>query len=418
MKIAIIGAGISGVTCSVFLNKEHDITVFEAENWPGGHTHTVDVEENGKTLPLDTGFIVFNDWTYPNFIKLLEMHKVKFQPTSMSFSVRDEATGLEYSGTTLNTLFAQRRNILRPSFYRMIKDILRFNKDASTFPETGDAAKTMRDYLHENNFSKAFIHQYILPMGAAIWSSREESVLDFPALFFTRFFRNHGMLSVNERPQWYVIKNGSRNYVKAFIEPFKNNIRLNTPVQSVRRTENGVEILTKSGAKEIFDAVILAAHADQSLRMLADPSEEEQRVLSSFGYQSNQVALHTDKIMLPKKKLAHACWNYLIPKKKQTKPSVTYYMNMLQNLDCEKNYLVSLNSDERIKSNSILNTFTYAHPVFSRESEHNTKLRSSINGVRNTWYCGAYWRYGFHEDGVVSSLAVLKDFGIRFGGES
>ena len=409
MKIAIIGSGIAGNTLAYHLNKEHDITVFEAESHIGGHTHTHTVEHEGNDINVDTGFIVFNDRTYPNFIALLDELKVAWQPSEMSFSVRNESTGLEYNGTTLNSLFAQRSNIFKPSFHQMIRDILRFNKAALVLLEEGSEIK-LGDYLAQGQYSQQFIDHYIIPMGSAIWSTDAKQMLDFPARFFVRFFHNHGMLTVNNRPQWRTITGGSASYVTALTESFKDKIRLNTPIESVRRLKASVRVKPMHGEEEKFDYVFFACHSDQALRLLADSSAAENAVLGAIPYQENSIYLHYDVSMMPKRKLAWAAWNYHVTEPALDRVAVTYNMNILQNLQTETPLLVTLNHTNFINPAKVIKRLKYMHPVYTIAGAAAQARHAEISGVNRTGYAGAYWRNGFHEDGVVSALEALKHF--------
>jgi len=410
MKIAIIGTGISGLTCAYRLNAQHDITVYEANDYIGGHTATVDVELAGETYAVDTGFIVYNDRTYPNFIQMMNEVGVKGNPTQMSFSVRNDATGLEYNGHTITTLFAQKRNWLNPKFYSFIFEILRFNKSVKEVVELGAGkGQTLGHFLTENQFSDYFSKNYILPMGAAIWSSTLADMRAFPLDFFARFFLNHGLLDVTNRPQWYVIEGGSRAYIEPLTRSFSDKIRLATPVEKVSRDSAGVKVWAK-GEIERFDHVIFACHSDQALAMLDDATQLEQDILSDLEYQQNEVILHTDASLLPKRKAAWAAWNYWLDggrDEQQRPPTLTYNMNILQHIEAPETFCVSLNSAEQIDSKKILRTFYYDHPVFSRQSMRAQGRRSEINGHNQTWFCGAYWYNGFHEDGVRSGLDVV-----------
>ena len=310
LRIAVIGAGVSGLVAAHLLDADHDVTVFEAAARPGGHAHTVDVDDGGVTRAVDTGFVVFNDRTYPLFRRLIGRLGVAAQPTDMSFSVRCERTGLEYNGTSLNTLFAQRRNLLRPSFHRMIRDVLRFYREAGELLEQDEQGQTLADYLREKRYSTEFVEQHLIPMGAAVWSTSRDAMERFPARYFVEFFRNHGFLEVNDRPQWYTIAGGSRRYVERIVEPLGRRLRLGTPVASVRRFPDRVEVAPRGGTAEAFDQVVVAAHADQALRLLSDPSETEREVLGALPYQSNDTLLHTDPRLLPRTPRARASWNY------------------------------------------------------------------------------------------------------------
>ncbi|MDN2480743.1 NAD(P)/FAD-dependent oxidoreductase [Vibrio agarivorans] len=411
MKIAIIGSGISGLTCGYHLASKHDITVFEANDYIGGHTATKSVEVAGKRYDVDTGFIVYNDRTYPNFIKMMNEIGVKGIPTQMSFSVRNDGNGLEYNGHTVSTLFAQKRNWLSPKFYRFISEILRFNKLAKACADvTQDDDITLGDFLSQHGFSDYFCENYILPMGAAIWSSTLADMRAFPLSFFLRFFLNHGLLDVTNRPQWYVIEGGSHAYIGPLTATFKDNIRLNTPVSRVTRDNAGVVVESK-GESERFDHVIFACHSDQALRLLGDASEVEQQVLGDMTYQANEVILHTDDALLPKRRSAWASWNYYLSGQsgeEQRLPALTYNMNILQHIEAPATFCVSLNSSQKIDPKKILKTFTYDHPVFTTQSIAAQARKSEVSGVNNTWFCGAYWHNGFHEDGVRSALDVVK----------
>ena len=412
MKIAIIGSGIAGLTCAHLLNRRHDVTVFEAGDWVGGHTHTVQVSVEGRQYDVDTGFIVFNDWTYPNFIRLLGQLGVSFKPTEMSFSVSDPDSGLEYNGNNLNSLFAQRRNLLSPGFWGMLRDILRFNKQAQRdlIELRIDADMTLDDYLKAGGYGERFILHYIVPMGAAIWSMPMAEMLNFPLQFFVRFFKNHGLLSVSDRPQWQVVEGGSSAYIAPLTAAFKDRIRLNCPVKRVDRDEHGVVIHSPAGI-EHFDKVVFACHSDQALQMLASPSEAERAILGALPYADNEVVLHTDTQLLPTRKLAWASWNYRLSGAGHTHAAVTYDMNILQGIESDTTFCVSLNQSAGINPDKVLARFTYAHPQFSLRAVAAQNRWAELDGVRHTHYCGAYWANGFHEDGVVSALRVATAFG-------
>lgn len=414
MKIAIIGAGISGLTVAYRLGLAHDITLFEANDYLGGHTNTVEVDLDGERQVIDTGFIVFNDWTYPNFIKLLDELGVRSQPTSMSFSVRCDAANLEYNGSSLNGLFAQRRNLARPSFYRMLAGILRFNRDAPEWmlsqPATDET--TVGEFLARHRYSREFAEHYLLPMGAAIWSCPVGTFENFPIRFIVEFYKNHGLLSVRNRPTWRVIEGGSRNYVAKMSERFRDRVRLSTPIEQVRRSANEVLIIPRSRPPESFDHVVFACHSDQALRMLAEPTATERDVLSEFPYGRNIAVLHTDRSVLPKRRRAWASWNYHLAGRPASHASsmatVTYQMNLLQHLRSKHVFNVTLNSEEQIASEKVLRRFEYHHPIFTvRRAVAQARHRELIN-VHRTSFCGAYWGNGFHEDGVVSALRVCE----------
>ena len=425
MKIAIIGSGISGLTAAYLLSRKHDVVVYEASGRIGGHTATMDIQHQGQNYAIDTGFIVFNDWTYPNFKKLLAQLNVEDQETKMGFSVSCEESGLEYSGTSISSLFAQRRNIFNLGHWRMIKDIIRFNKQApkdiaaNRYP----SSMTLGEYLRKKNYSSVFIDKYLIPMGAAIWSASTSVMHNFPLQFFVKFFVNHGLLSVNHRPQWHVIKGGSRSYLAPLTANFSDNIRLNSPVAAIARTQNEaastrakvqVNVTTVSGGQDIFDHVVIATHSDQALAMLADPSPAEQQVLGAIAYQGNEVVLHTDDSLLPNNRETWSSWNYRIVDDQhvQSPPILTYNMNILQSINSRETFCVTLNGTHKISPDRILGVYHYSHPVFSLDAIAAQQQWSKINGPNNTWYCGAYWTNGFHEDGVKSALRVAEQFDI------
>tara|TARA_B100001094_G_scaffold284431_1_gene297914 strand:- start:104 stop:1348 length:1245 start_codon:yes stop_codon:yes gene_type:complete len=410
MKIAIIGSGISGLTVAHLLCKDYDVTVFEANDYIGGHTHTHEINIGNKSWYIDSGFIVYNERTYPNFIKLLNKLKVKTQKTSMGFSVKSPSSGLEYSGGSLNSLFAQRLNLLRPSFYVMIKDILKFNRIAVSKLEGISRTTTINDFLKKHKFGSQFIENYIIPMGAAIWSTSASMTTEMPAAFYIRFFKNHGLLQIFNRPQWFVISDGSKSYIDKIVRGYKENIKLSTPVQKVRRSDQGIEVFYgNQGASESFDKVVFATHSDQALELLEDPSLEENNILGSLPYQKNEAVLHTDSRILPKKKITWSSWNFLNTDK--SKPvSLTYNMNILQSLETKIDFLVTLNGVEQIDPKKIIKRILYHHPLFTVDGIEAQKKKHQISGVNNTFYCGAYWGNGFHEDGVNSALDVCNSF--------
>ncbi len=410
MRIAVVGAGVAGLHAAWRLARAHDVTVFEAADYAGGHTATVDVEWAGRSYAVDTGFIVFNDWTYPNFIAMLEELGVAWQPSNMSFSLRCERSGLEYNGTSLNSLFAQRRNALRPSFLRMIADILRFNARAKAEFGTLDASLTLGEYLERGGYSRRFVEHYIVPMGRAIWSAEETTMLGFPARFFIEFFDRHGFLSVDDRPVWQAVRGGSREYVRALLRATPLDLRLSTPVASIRRLPHEVRVRTARGDVESFDHVFLACHADQALRLLEAPSAAEVETLAAFPYASNEVLLHTDASVLPRRPLAQAAWNYHLLADAQDPVALTYDMNVLQSLDAPVRFLVSLNHRRAIDERKVLRSFSYDHPVYSPRAVAAQARHRELNGALRTYFCGAYWRSGFHEDGVVSAQSALAHF--------
>lgn len=412
MRIAIIGSGIAGLTSAYLLNRRHAISVFEAGDWVGGHTHTVDVEVDGRPYAIDTGFIVFNDWTYPNFIRLLCQLGVGFTPTEMSFSVGDPRSGVEYNGHTLNSLFAQRSNLLSPKFFGMLRDILRFNREALDDLQHHriDAVTSLGEYLEQRGYGERFIQHYIVPMGAAIWSMSLADMLGFPLQFFVRFLSNHGLLSVNQRPQWCVAEGGSRSYVAPLCSSFKQHIRLNCPVLRVERDEHGVTLHTHAG-RQYFDKVVFACHSDQALKLLAQPSPAEQEILGALPYADNDVVLHSDTRLLPKRPLAWASWNYRLGGPSNQPAAVTYNMNILQGIQSDTTFCVSLNQTALIDPSKILARYRYAHPQYSLAGMAAQARWEELLGAQHSYFCGAYWANGFHEDGVVSALRVAHAFG-------
>lgn len=411
MKLAVVGTGISGMVAASILSREHEVHVFEANDRVGGHTHTVDVEIEGSRFAVDTGFIVHNTRTYPKLIQIFDQLGVPTRETSMSFSVNEEASEIEYSS---RSIFARRRNALSPRVVRMVHDILRFNREAASVLVGPGANDTLGAMLDARGYSRAFIDLYIIPMGAAIWSTDPSRMLSFPARSFVRFLMNHGLTSLTDRPTWRVVEGGSREYVRKLIEPFARRIRLNSPVRRISRELEGVTITAGGEAPERFDRVVIAAHSDQALAMLADPSFEERAILGAIEYQPNETVLHTDISLLPKRRRAWASWNYLVPRDPRNRVIMTYDMNALQGIDTAPvTFCVSLNADERIDPSKVLYRTTYHHPLFTPESVAAQARIDEISGVRNTYYCGAYWRYGFHEDGVVSAIAVAEKFGLE-----
>jgi len=414
MRIAIIGSGIAGLTCAHLLSRQHALTVFEAADWVGGHTHTVDVNWGGQQYALDTGFIVFNDWTYPHFIRLLEHLGVASRPTQMSFAVHDPASGLEYNGHDLDTLFAQRRNLLSPGFWGMLRDILRFNRQALADLDNRriEEDTTLGSYLRTHGYGRRFINHYIVPMGSAIWSMSRADMLGFPLQFFVRFCRNHGLLSVNQRPQWRVIEGGSRSYVAPLCQPFAERIRRNCPVARVTRDPDGVTVISAAGT-ERFDKVVFACHSDQALALLATPSADERAVLGTLTYASNDVVLHTDTRLLPRRRKAWASWNYRLGGAEQAPAALTYNMNILQGIDAPVTFCVSLNQTAQIDPTQVLARFSYSHPQYSLAALAAQARQGELQGRQHSYYCGAYWGNGFHEDGVLSALKVAEYFGER-----
>ena len=406
MKIAIVGSGISGNTIAHLLHKKHNITLFEKNNRIGGHSHTHNIEINGSPISVDTGFIVFNKKTYPLFSSLLRELDVAHEDSKMSFSVFSKKTGLEYNGTSLNTLFSQRRNIFNPKFIKMIFEILRFNKESLGLLNTSKEL-SLGDYLAKNTYSDYFLKNYILPMGSAIWSSNLETMIKFPAKFFVTFLHNHGMLNINNRPQWLTISNGSKSYVQKLCYPFIDNIRLNSNIKFIERKSNKVIVHSKYGS-ENFDYIFMACHSNEALAILKDASNNEKEILGAIPYTNNEVYLHTDSSIMPKYKLSWAAWNYNIDSKESEPITLTYNMNILQNIKIETPVLVTLNPKGCIDPKKIIKKLNYAHPTFSIDSITAQKKHHIISGINRTFFAGAYWGNGFHEDGVKSAYDSVK----------
>lgn len=408
MKVAIVGAGISGLTVAAQLHGEHDVAVFEAAGHIGGHTHTVRVDTPSGPFDVDTGFVVFNERTYPDFCAMLARLGVASRPTTMGFSVTDRRSGIEYGGETLDAVFAQRRNLVNPSFLRMLADILRFNREALALVEGPHANATLGELCDRAGFSEGFRDRYLVPMGAAIWSSSERDMRDFPAAFFVRFFRNHGLLEPPaKQPRWRVVSGGSHAYVAPLIRPFADRVHVRTPVRGVRRTAAGVEVRLDGGARE-FDQVVFATHSDQALALLTDASPLEREVVGAFRYQSNTAVLHTDTSVLPRSRRAWSSWNYHLPADPQAPVSVTYDMTTLQGLSSPERFLVSLNESGQVAASRVIRRMTFEHPVFTREALAAQERHSEVSGPNRVHFCGAYWRNGFHEDGLASGLAVAR----------
>jgi predicted NAD/FAD-binding protein len=410
MRIAVIGTGISGMLAAYLLHEDHDLTVYEANDYVGGHTHTHDVPADGNTYAVDTGFIVFNEANYPTFVRLLRRLGVAWKPSRMGFSVRCERTGLEYRPSSLDTLFAQRRNLVRPWFWRMVRDIFRFRRQSVAVLETGDD-RTLGQYLADGAYSRGFIDYFIVPMGSAIWSSDPVRFREFPVRTFVQFFENHGFLRVRGQPEWQVVRGGSKTYVEALTAPYRDRIRLRTPVRSVRRMDDAVEVRAEATEPEQFDHVVIAAHSNQALAMLADPTPAERDILGAIPYQENETVLHTDTSLLPRRRKVWASWNYHVPAQPLGRVAVTYAMNILQGLDAPVEFCVTLNRSDAVDPDTVIAAMTYAHPVFEPAGVAAQQRHAEISGVNRTHYCGAYWGYGFHEDGAASALAVARCFG-------
>jgi predicted NAD/FAD-binding protein len=410
VRIAVVGTGISGLVCARALHRDHELTVFEADARIGGHTNTVLVDTPEGPLPVDTGFIVFNEATYPGFIEILDHLGVPSRRTAMGFSVQCGRSGIEYASSGLGALFAQRRNLLRPRFLRVLRDVLRFQREARRLLQAPDEKATLGDQLVAGDYSREFVDLHLVPMAAAIWSAEPPRILDFPALSFARFFANHGLLSLRDRPHWRFVEGGSHSYVGRMVQGFRDRIRTRCPVRGIRRHTGHVELASPAGI-ERFDQVILATHSDQALALLTDPNEAERRVLGAIRYQPNEAVLHTDASLMPRSRRAWACWNVHVPAVPGDRVQVTYHMNALQKLPGPTPYFVTLNRTEEIDPLRILVRIPYAHPVLDGPALAAQRHHAHMSGVRRTHYCGAWWGYGFHEDGVRSARAVLRAFG-------
>ncbi|MFB3776319.1 MAG: NAD(P)/FAD-dependent oxidoreductase [Bryobacteraceae bacterium] len=411
MRIAIIGGGISGLVSAYLLNPDHDIVVFEANDYIGGHTHTIDVSIGDRRYAVDTGFIVFNEVTYPNFLKLLRRLGVQYQPSRMTFSVKSEREGIEYGAHNLNTFFAQRSNLLDPSFYRLIRDILRFRREFKRLLAEEPPEQSLGEFLQAQGYSRHFVDCFLVPLGSALWSADPERIGDFPLSTFVRFFENHGFLEIKNPFDWKVIQGGSARYVEKLTEPFRDRIRLNTAVRSVTRSPDGVRVGVDGGPDERFDHVVLAVHSDQALALLSDPTPAEREILGAIPYQENLAILHTDTRILPKRRRIWSSWNYLIPQEQVNRAVITYDMNILQTLRASEEFCVTLNRAAAIDSGRIIGRYDYAHPVYTTAAPAAQRRHGEISGVNRTHYAGAYWGYGFHEDGVNAALAACTWFG-------
>ncbi len=414
-RVAVIGSGISGLASAYFLHNTHDVVLFEANSYLGGHTNTVDIQLEGKTVAVDTGFLVFNERTYPNLIALLKELGVGGYATDMSFSVSLNDGKLEWAGTNLDSVFAQRGNLFSLSFIRMLRDIIKFNAAAPQNLDRCLISKiSLGELLLQDNYSAAFRNNYLLPMAAAIWSSKPDDILNFPASTFLQFCMNHALLQVNDRPKWRTVKGGGREYVRK-IAAYLSDVRLNTPVLSVQRTQDSVLIETKDG-NETFDSAIFATHAPDTLRLLTDADQTEKSILSAVRYQANTAVLHTDEAQLPRRKKVWSAWNYIgAPNAKaeinDMRPvCVSYLLNQLQDLPIKQAVVVTLNPFTPPAANKVLAQFEYDHPVFDTDAIRAQELLPTIQGKNKVWFAGAWTGYGFHEDGLKSALRVAADF--------
>ncbi len=419
MKIAIVGSGISGLTCAHVLGPHHEVSLFEADDRVGGHSNTVNVHDPVVgDLGVDTGFIVHNDRNYPNLTRLFAELGVETVDTEMSFGVADEESGLAYRATNLNTLLADRRNLIRPQLYRMLFDIARFYRSGRRFLASGDETTSLGDFLSHGRYSRAFIDLHLIPMGASIWSADPAAFDEFPARSLLSFLHNHGLLSVGDRPQWKAIVGGSVQYVDRVLDRFDGTVHTRTPVLGIRRRVEGVDIRTASTTAS-FDAVVVACHSDQALHMLTDPSSAEKEILGAIRYQANTAILHTDTAVLPPQKLAHSAWNYFRRADGSDAGAavLTYDMTDLMRLPVSQQYLVSLN-DHRIDPSKILYETTYSHPVFDGPAIAAQRRVGEISGTNRTHFAGAYWSFGFHEDGMASGLRACAELGSPWKSDS
>ncbi len=411
-KTAIIGAGIAGLGCAYFLHPRHDLTIYEQNDYAGGHTNTVTIMEKNREVPIDTGFMVYNEVTYPNLTRLFRELNVAVKPTSMSFSMRHDSSGLEYCGSSLNHLFAQRKNLLNPRFWKMILQINRFNHEAVAALKSGaDAEISLRDYASQRNYGADFLNLYLIPMSAAVWSTPPPQMLEFPAFTLLRFFHNHGFLGLDTQHPWLTVTGGAKSYVAKITAPLRDRVKLNRGAATVRREAGRVKVTDNGGQSEIFDQAILACHADQSLKMLADTDTEEQNLLAEFKYQSNDAFLHTDDSVMPNNRRCWSSWNYRIggSATSPTAPSTIYWMNSLQGVSDRQNYFVSINGEEFIKPATVLKKLRYEHPLFSLGAVRAQKKLPALNARRtNVYFCGSYFRYGFHEDAFTSALDLCR----------
>lgn len=414
-RVAVVGSGISGLAAAWLLSRKADVTLFEADRRLGGHAHTVDVQTADGRIPVDTGFIVYNERNYPNLVALFAHLGVPTQQSDMSFSASLDAGQFEYSGTSLATMLGQRSNIVRLRFWRMLGDILRFYREApACLAASGADGITLGDFLDAQGYSKSFVDDHILPMGAAIWSTTAREMRTYPLRAFIRFFESHGLLSLSDRPTWRTVKGGSREYVNRIVADFEGSVQLNTPVVSVRRTGNGIELTAADGRQSLFDNVVLATHADRALLILADADRQERALLGAFRYTSNEAVLHSDPSLMPKRRPVWASWNYIAGTSQDSQLCVTYWMNRLQNIDRRHPLFLTLNPSREISPDLVHGTFEYTHPLFDAAALAAQRQLWSIQGRGGVWFCGAHFGSGFHEDGLQSGLAVAEDIaGIR-----
>ena len=414
MRIAVIGSGISGMAAAYYLSRKHEVFLFEKDTRPGGHTHTVTVESGRGPVAVDTGFIVHNDRNYPNLVRLFAELGVATQRSDMSFAVADRVSGFEYSSRGLNGYFAQRSNLLRADHYRLLQQILRFNREAAkAICDPANEGLTLGQFIDKYGYSEIFTERYLFPMACAVWSMSGEAIRQFPALTLLRFFENHGMLGINTHPQWKVVCGGSQSYIAPLTGPYKDNIYTGVEIKSVIRSEGGVRLRFADRAEMSFDYVVFSCHGDQVLPLLQQPSDTERSVLSKFTTSRNEVCLHTDANLLARRASARASWNYNLATDRAKGATLTYDMNRLQSLAGPEQYCVTLNGTESIEPSKILREMVYYHPIYNRDAVRAQARWSEINGENRTHFCGAYWFYGFHEDGLNSALRVARAFGVE-----
>ena len=412
MRIAVVGSGIAGLASAWLLSRKHEVTLYEANDYLGGHTHTHDVVQQDRSYRIDTGFIVYNPTHYPLLTRLFSELGVASQPTSMSFSVHNEATGLEYNAATLDTLFSQRSNLWSPRFLRMVRDLMRFYREAPALLQQLDDTTSLGDYLIQHRYGAAFRDEHLVPMASALWSSPPRQILGFPVRYLMQFMANHQMLQISDRPQWRVVQGGSTSYVQALRERWRVRERLKCAVRSIRRGANGAEVQSIAGV-EHFEQIVLACHSDQALALLADADEREQSILGAMPYQVNDTVLHTDASVLPVRRKAWAAWNAWLPRDPSEACTVSYCMNLLQGIESPEPFVVTLNRTGAIDPDKILRRMSYHHPVYTRDSVAAQRRKAEIQGHRRTWFAGAYWGWGFHEDGMRSALEVAEALGAR-----
>jgi predicted NAD/FAD-binding protein len=412
MRIAVVGAGVSGLVAAHVLQRAHEIVVFEADHRVGGHAHTVRVDTADRTYHVDTGFIVFNDRNYPRFQRLLELLGVRSQPSRMSFSVSAAHEDFEYAATSPAGLYATPRHLVSPAFQRMVLEVPRFQREARALLHGGDERTSLRDWLAERRFSRWFVERLIVPQAAAVWSADPRQMWSFPARFLAQFFANHGMLGLRDRPNWRTVTGGSIRYVEALTAPFRDRIRIGHPVTAVARDPDGVTVTAAGAPAERFDHVVIATHSDQARRMLTDATDREHELLTAIPYRRNEAVLHTDERLLPRRRRAWASWNYHLLGEVASRPALTYWMNNLQSLDADREFCVTLNRTESIDPSKVIATIPYAHPVYTPDAVTAQRSREEICGAARTHFCGAYWGWGFHEDGVASALRVTERFGL------